>query len=166
MNTLFWIYILCLSLSVSYNYGTNLGKLGNRKIDDRITMLQMKSSNQEHIFQRTNRFKNLVIVFGVCLSLFMILSFNNWISSTEASVAQDIQKLEEIKPERQLQNTKEIAVVKGNLKLKTHHNFIASYLLQESSFERKNTKSKEQQNLVGHLKQLHKIIITQALRLF
>ena len=129
-------------------------------------MLQMKSSNQEHIFQRTNRFKNLVIVFGVCLSLFMILSFNNWIMVTQATVAQEIQKSENVKPEGQLQKAKEIAVVKSNLKLKTHHNFIASYLLQESSFERKNTKSEEQQNLVSRLKQLHKIIITQALRLF
>ena len=129
-------------------------------------MLQMKSSNQKHIFPKTNRFKNSVIVTGVCLSFFMILSFNNWISSTEASVVQDIKKLEEIKPEGQLQNTKEISVAQRNLKLKTHHNFIASYLLQESSFERKNKKSEEHQNFVSHLKQLHKIIITQTLRSF
>ena len=129
-------------------------------------MLQMKSSNQKHIFPTTNRFKNSVIVTGVCLSFFMILSFNNWISSTEASVVQNIQRLEEIKPEGQLQNTKEIAVAQRNIKFKTHHNFIASYLLQESSFERKNKKSEEHQNFVSHLKQLHKIIITQTLRLF
>ena len=129
-------------------------------------MLQMKSSNQEHIFQRTNRFKNLVILFGVCLSLFMILSFNNWIMVTQASVAQEVQKFEEDKPEGQLQNTKEIAVAQRNIKFKTHHNFIASYLLQESSFKRKNKKSEEHQNFVSHLKQLHKIIITQTLRLF
>ena len=129
-------------------------------------MLEMKTSNKKHIFLATNRFKNSVIVTGVCLSIFMILSFNNWISSTEASVVQNIQRLEEIKPEGQLQNTKEIAVAQRNIKFKTHHNFIASYLLQESSFKRKNKKSEEHQNFVSHLKQLHKIIITQTLRSF
>lgn len=140
--------------------------MGIEKKDNQIIMSQTKPSYHKHTLQKANRFKNLVILFGVCLGLFMILSFNSWISVTQASVAQEIQKPDENKPEEHLQNIDEISVAQRNLKIKTHHNFIASYLLQESSFERKNKNSEEHRNLISQLKQLHKIIISQAFRLF
>lgn len=126
----------------------------------------MVSSNQKHIFPKSNRVKNLVIVFGVCISLFTISSFNNWISATEASIALEIQELKECKSGQSPSNVEEIRATPYEPKLKGHHNFIASYLLQESSFERKNKKFKEQSDFLGHLKQLHKIIITQTLGTF
>ncbi|MCK5467582.1 MAG: hypothetical protein KAI99_03715 [Cyclobacteriaceae bacterium] len=126
----------------------------------------MISSNQQPISPKANRIKNFIIVFGVCLSLFTISSFDNWISVTQASVVQEIQELKDSKTEELPNNIEEICITQHEPKLKTHHNFIASYLLQESSFERKNKKSKEQGGFLSHLKQLHKIIITQTLGLF
>jgi hypothetical protein len=129
-------------------------------------MSQIISSNHKQISPKANRIKNFIIVFGVCLSLFTILSFNNWKSVTQASVAQEIHELKDCKSGELPNNIKGKCVVQHEQKLKTHHNFIASYLLQESSFERKNKKSKEQGGFLSHLKQLHKIIITQALGSF
>lgn len=129
-------------------------------------MSHMVSSNQKHIFTKTNRFKNVVIFFGLCLSLFMISFCNNWIFSTETSITREIQELKDCKSEELPGNVEELHVTSQELKLKTHQNFIASYLLQESSFERKNKMSKEEGGFLSHLKHLHKIIISKTLGSF
>ncbi len=109
---------------------------------------------------QTNRIKNLVIVFGVGLGIFTFSSINNWeIYSVDSNVSNEI----EIKINKSESSIEKFNTEEKELKIKTHHNFIASYLLQESSIERKNTKTKLKSNIITSIRRLHKIIITQAL---
>ena len=122
----------------------------------------MKYTNKKQIFSKTDYFKSLIIVFGTCLGLLTISSFDNWKSSDEQSIVQGTQEIKDCALEAHSATTTENCNLTESRTI-IHHNFIASYLLQESSFERKNKKSKIQSDLFSHLKQLHKIIITQTL---
>jgi hypothetical protein len=118
--------------------------------------------NQKQTLSKTNHTKNFIILFGACICLLTITSFNNWISSNEANATQGIQ----CTLETQVKIDKDTPSLKEEQKFKSHHNFIASYLLQESSFERKIKKTEERQDFFSNLKQLHKIIISQTSGLF
>ena len=159
MNTIDCCNYICNRYSDTYKNGTKLGKIESGELDNHFTMSHMNSENQ--IKSGTNRLKNLLIVFGVCLSLFTITSFNNWGSSTEPIVAQEIQGLENCTSEQPEVNVIHAKFAQNNPTFKTHHNFIVSYLLQDTSFERKNKNSKVQADLLSNLKQLHKIILSQ-----
>lgn len=119
----------------------------------------MITTNNNQTLKHTNYLKNLIVVFGVCLSFLTVTSFNNWASSDDASIAQASQCI----VDDQAINEKETPTTQQEQKFRTHHNFIASYLLQESSFERKINKTEERGNFISNLKQLHKVIITQTL---
>lgn len=109
---------------------------------------------------QTNRIKNLVIVFGVGLNIFALSSINNWkIKSVDSNFSNEIE-MKINKPESSIEK---LITAKKELKIKTHHNFIASYLLQGSSIERKITKSKFKRDIFTSIKRLHKIVITQAI---
>lgn len=111
----------------------------------------------------TNYFKNLVIVVGVFLSLLTFTSGNNWEIYINDEADGKAGKLIVSNAGSDQNNGKELTDSKNEQKLKTHHNFIASYLLQESTFSRKSEKNKEQSNFFTNLKQIHKIIIVQML---
>ncbi len=123
----------------------------------------MITTNNNQTLKHTNHLKNLIVVFGACLSFLTVTSFNNWASSDDASIAQGSQYIVE---EDQVINEKETSAPQQEQKYRAHHNFIASYLLQESSFERKIKKTEEKGNFISNLKQLHKVIITQTLGSF
>lgn len=118
-------------------------------------MSQMKLKYR--MISTTHRFRNLVIIFGTCLGLFMISSFDNWKPSDEASVDNSNQELNASKLEIQTSFT-EVKASQQASKLKTHHNFIVSYLLQEHSNERDSKKSKDRTDFLSNLRQLHTII--------
>lgn len=151
--------ILLYTLSNSYNNGTNLEE---KDADNLITMPHMKSTNKSQTLKQTIHLKNLIVLFGVCLCFLTVTSFNNWSSSDDASSAQGSQRI----VEDQVIHKKEIPTAKQEQKFRTHHNFIASYLLQESSFERKIKKTEDRGDFFSNLKQLHKVIITQTLGSF
>lgn len=122
----------------------------------------MITTKNNQTLRHTNYLKNLIVVFGVCLSLFTITSFNNWSSSEDTSLAQSSQGIVEDKA----LNKNETPAAQQEQKFRTHHNFIASYLLQESSFERKVNKTEEKGDFFSNLKQLHKVIISHTLGSF
>lgn len=136
--------------------------LGLRGQVNRITFSNMKILNKKQSFSKTNNFKRLIIVFGACLGLFTISSFDSWNLTNETSKVQGVEACTSEKASVKILELN----IDAEPKTIMHHNFIASFLLQESSFERKNKKSKEQNNFFSHLKQLHKMLITQALGSF
>lgn len=129
-------------------------------------MVHMNISKGEFNFFGSNTFKNMIIVFGMCLSLFTITSFD-FISGTREIVdnSDNPEMTEVISVEKQaLQGDKSSSP--NEQKVKTHYNFIASYLLQESSVKRETKKTSNEQNIVSHLLQLHKIIISKTIGSF
>ena len=135
----------------------------NTETDDRFTMLRMKIYNNKLKFLSSNTFKNIIIVFGMALSLFTITSFDT-VSQADATATNiENQEFDEELMDSNVQLDSESATQKNNQKIKTHHNFIASYLLQESSGKRKIKKTDDQGDFIGHIIQLHKIIISKAL---
>jgi len=126
-------------------------------------MSQMNNTTYNQIKPIANYFKNLVIILGVFLSLLTFTSFNNWGKSVDTQDDGKVENLIVSNAGSDQKNGNELTVSKNEQKLKAHHNFIASYLLQESTFSRKSEKNKEQSNLFTNLKQIHKIIIVQML---
>lgn len=122
----------------------------------------MITTNKNQKLKDTNYLKKLIVVFGVCLSLLTVTSFSNWSSSDDEPIAQGSYCI----VEDQAINEKDQPPAQQEQKFRTHHNFIASYLLQESSFERKIKKTEERGDFFSNLKQLHKVIITQTLGSF
>ena len=129
-------------------------------------MLHMKISNRKLNFFGSNTFKSMVIVFGMCLSLFCITSFDSISGTMEIADNGVNPEMTEVKLVEQQAIQKDKSSFPHEQKVKTHHNFIASYLLQESSVKRENKKTNNKQNIVGHLVQLHKIIISKTIGSF
>lgn len=105
----------------------------------------------------------MVIVFGVCLSLFTITSYNSLSNSSQSSsnINESLATDENVAQHEELNNIENTGPI-ADQKLKTHHNFIASYFLQESSIKREKKTSKEREEFIGQFIQLHKIIISKA----
>lgn len=134
--------------------------------DDRITMAHMKILNTKNKFLNSESFKNMIIVFGMAISLFTITSFDT-ISQADASAKNiENQEFHENATVSQADSNYQSNATKDDQKLKTHHNFIASYLLQESSVKRNAKKADTEGNFVGGILRLHKIIITKTLGSF
>lgn len=111
-------------------------------------------------FLESTRFKNYVIVFGMCLSLFTISSFDS-MTKDEQAVKKDNTELSNASCDNTNSKSKTVKVVKQS-KHKTHHNFIASYLLEESSAKKEEEESATEMKFLGRLLQLHKTIITNV----
>ena len=100
------------------------------------------------------------------ISLFTITSFDT-ISQADASAKNiENQEFHENATVSQADSNYQSNATKDDHKLKTHHNFIASYLLQESSVKRNAKKADTEGNFVGGILRLHKIIITKTLGSF
>ena len=127
----------------------------------------MKTSNHILAFLDSNKFKNFVIVFGLCLSLFTITSFDS--VSGERSTEIDEEQVDclpldadEVKAEA----TPAKVEAKKEKKTKTYHNFIASYLLQESSVDRQNKKKEKETTIIGNLAELRRMIFSTSIRIW
>ena len=125
----------------------------------------MKIINFKTGFLSSNIFNNAVIVFGICLSLFTITSFDSM--SNDDQLAAKVEYQEQTDASIcQLQESKDIDdSSKKENKLKAQHNFIASYLLEESSAKRETKNNETKSNFLGQLLQLHKTILSNAINL-
>ena len=94
------------------------------------------------------------------LSLLIVSSTTRGVISAEEKITKEIKEFNKCEKLNQtsIENTEAIE----NQNNKSHHNFIASYLLHESAFERKNKKSKEHSKLLGNIIQFHKFIISHT----
>lgn len=121
----------------------------------------MKFNIKKQTISKKDHIRSLLLVFGACLGLFTVSSFNSWNSAPETLPVEDVKELVSCNSEAQSSRFVEI---NDTIEPKAimHRNFIASYLLQESSFERKSKKTNQQHNFFSHLKQLRKIIGTQT----
>ena len=118
-------------------------------------------------FLESNTAKNMIIVFGVALSIFTITSFES-VSNTN----KDLSAKEEVKQP----NTEEMEVVGetdsekpsviNSKKSKTHHNFIASYFLQESSIKRERKTADSEVGTVGKILHIHKMLMSAVVSSF
>jgi len=134
--------------------------------DNRYFMSLMKPLKRTLNYLDSNTFKNMIIVFGVALSLFTITSFESISNPSVNSMTGDKSQTqcdEKINEENSAIQKTDINVSK---KAKTHHNFIASYFLQESSIKRERKKSEEGVDHMSRILQLQKIIISSTLALF
>jgi hypothetical protein len=116
----------------------------------------MKPLSNILILYRSNTFRNISIVLGIFLSVFLINSFNVGDSSNldsseqvllESVVGDDDEKVSEARLEE-----------KYSAK---YHNFLASYFLQESSVERSKKKTEEKRSLFSNLKDFHHVILSR-----
>lgn len=126
---------------------------------NRYNVSNMKVSEQSANTKNKAYFKNLVIAFGVCLSFLTFTSADNW-SSNAAAV--DENQITEVALNTEANQSAEI---KGSDEQRsfTHYNFIASYLIQESSINRQSKEKKEKRSFMANLKQIHKIIMSNTL---
>lgn len=134
--------------------------------DGRITMLHMKILTNNPKFLNSDTFKNIIIVFGMALSLFTITSFDTFTQAETGTNQIENQEADENLLVSQADLGSQSIAVKDDQKQKTHHNFIASYLLQESSVKRKAKKPRLEENFIGSILRLHKTIITKAMGSF
>ncbi len=126
-------------------------------------MERMKYSIQQQGNRDTNRFKNYIIALGVCLSFLTFTSFNNWNQSSPVINDQNEVGLQ-MDDKTNQQESKEALTDNGSKPVvNSHHNFIASFLLQESSIKRTSNREKELKGVFSSIKQLHKLIITKTL---
>lgn len=110
--------------------------------------------------------KNVIIFFGFVLSIFTITSFDSFSNSEkEFSVNEIQQSLIDQKgdiEEAMLDN----ASVNNSKKAKTHHNFIASYFLQESSIKRERKTPDNEVGTAEKILYLHKILMSAVISSF
>ena len=114
----------------------------------------MKIFRNDPGFLESNRFKNYVIIFGMCLSLFTITSFDSVSYDRSAET-------KETKVEQHDAKCQQAKISQSN-KQKTHHNFIASYLLEETSAKKEEKESGTELKFFSKLLQLHKTIFTNV----
>jgi hypothetical protein len=106
------------------------------------------------------------MIFGVCISLFAITSFESLSNSSQKYESINNQECQIVNSDAQSNSQLDNNSDKREQKLKTHHNFIASYLLQESSIKRESKKMVAQGNFIRNLKHVHKTIIVHTIGLF
>ncbi len=122
----------------------------------------MTTTYKNQTLKHTNRLKKLLIAFGACLSFLAVTSFDGWSSKDDGAIAKKSECIVNVSATTH----QDAAASKKEKKFIAHHNFIASYLLQESSFERKIKKTEERGSFFSYLKQLHKVIIKQTVESF
>ena len=116
-------------------------------------------------FLDSNFFKNAVITFGMCLSLFTITSFDSVSGKDHPSQqAASMEQSADSNSNQQESRSLTDQPAKQNVQ-KTHHNFIASYLLEESSAKKEEKNPESEIKILGQLLQLHKTIVTLAIGL-
>ena len=123
------------------------------------------TSSKFYTKSSTHLLKNLLIVIGICISLIAISFLNSRNSSSDLILTKASTELKNTE-ENLAVSTYTSGVAENSSKVKTHHNFIVSYLLQDTSVERNTRNSPAQADLSSSLKQIHKIIISQPLGLF
>ena len=142
-----------------------------RKLRDQTTETidTMKDLNKTVTVLSSNTFKNSIIAFGFCLSIFTITSFDNLSAQTENTFAEHINaeqmvesNLGESNSSGAITNTQQ----SEDQQLRTHRNFIASYFLQESSVKRDKKREDKQGDVIGHLLQLPKVVFKNAISVF
>ena len=125
-----------------------------------------KNINQKLWYLSGNGFKNAIIVFGFCISILTITSYDSISNSSQSGIVSSHRTAEVQKPESHDALKIEKKTLKKEQKSNNYHNFIASYLLRESSFKRKNKKSSEENSFLRSLRDLHKTIFVNALGSF
>ena len=118
-------------------------------------MLEMNDNKQDN--KKPNSMRAVIFIFGSCLSIFMLCSISNNISATSRFLLESGQQLVERDMELQ-KPVGEITTLENGRKFKAHHNFIVSYLFQESSFERINKNAETQSDFVSNIKQIHQLV--------
>jgi len=127
-----------------------------------ITMSYTKFKKQ--IYQQQKQLRFIILMLGVSVSVFAITFSNNKISASDRAVEEV--KVQFIGNDISSESTaimSETTVDHTKPKYKIHHNFIVSYLFQESSFERVNKNTDGQSPFVSNLKQMHQVIINHTL---
>ncbi len=132
----------------------------NQGQDNRYTMSPLNLNSKKGAVHKSNKFKNIIIVFGMGLSLLIVSSTTRGVISAEEKITSEIREFN--KCEKMNETSIENKVANDNQNNKSHHNFIASYLLHESGYERKNKKSKEHGKLLGNIIKFHKFIISHT----
>jgi hypothetical protein len=127
-----------------------------------ITMSHTKFKKQ--IYQQRKQLRFIILMLGVSVSVFAITSNCNKISASGRALEEV--KVQLISNDNSSESTaimSETTVNDTKPKYKIHHNFIVSYLFQESSIERVNKNPNGQSPFVSNLKQMHQVIIKHTL---
>lgn len=129
-------------------------------------MSLMNTLNKKLKYLDSNAFKNMIIIFGFCISFITITSFESVSNSSQSDVDlinkdKNIEVYTNQKVKRSDKKT-----IQSKQKIKARHNFIASYLLQESSHKRENNKTSQEGSFFRNLKHIQKTIIVNAVESF
>lgn len=111
-----------------------------------------------------NGFKNSIIIFGFCVCIITITSYDSIsnVGQSKFTRGEEVQGV----VDGESQNDQMKSLSKKEHKISNPHNFIASYLLQESSQKRERNSKNEESNLFRNLRQLHKTIFIKVVGLF
>ena len=120
----------------------------------------MKNLRFNTDFLDSRIFKNSVITFGMCLSLFTITSFDSISGNDQQSAKANHQELATTTQNCEQESALVSDEHKKENNQKTHHNFIASYLLEESSAKKEKETPETEIKFFSQLLQLHKTIMT------
>lgn len=112
-----------------------------------------------------NFLNNFLVVVGICISLIAVTYLSNGQPASDPNLSKDNTELITA-DEESAGTTCTTNVEENQAQVKTHHNFIVSYLLQDNSIDRNTVNSPAQTDLLSNLKQVHKIIISQSIGLF
>ena len=111
-----------------------------------------------------NGFRNAIIIFGFCVCIIAITSYDS-ISNVGQSKFITSEEFHGV-VEGESQNDQMKSLSKKEHKISNPHNFISSYLLQESYQKRERNSKNEESNLFRNLRQLHKTIFIKVVGLF
>ena len=116
-------------------------------------------------FLDSNVFKNSIIIFGICLSLFTITSFDGVSNDSQSSTSVGEQKKTTGTVCNEVESNSVRTLSKKESNQKTHHNFIASYLLEESSAKKEENSTQPEIKIISRILQFHKAIVTNVFNL-
>lgn len=123
----------------------------------------MKALKNISILYNSNKFRNISIIIGVGVSLFLISSFRNSSQTVSDPVLHVVQMSVNLDQDGFPEEMKEAQIDHKSTK---YHNFLTAYFLQESSIERTRKKNGEQKELFAGLKNFHNVIVSRALTFF
>jgi hypothetical protein len=116
-------------------------------------------NNDKHIHSQQSRMRLVVFIFGASLTVFMIYFSGDKISASGRALLESGLQFTENDMAIDLQSSVgEVTIEDTRRKFKAHHNFIVSYLFQESSFERKNRNAETNTDFVSNIKQVHQLV--------
>ena len=126
-----------------------------------------------NIFKKTfrslssNGFKNAIIIFGFCVSIITITSYDSISNNGPSDLAMivDTQHMPDVSS-MACEQENENVILRKEHKVSNRHNFIASYLLQESSHKRERNSSDEGRNFFSNLRHLHETILVNFASMF